>query len=161
MTREEAIKNLEEWKECISSAYRRQVIDMAIEALQAKTDGDLIRRADAIEAVASRDETDGTVKVFTGRQVNEILSALPSAEVKTKCIAQIKIDRDDLEDLVNEKVNEIVDKMSEPKTGEWIFSTIMPTGYKCSVCGRGEFFHVDGFEFCPFCGADMRGEERE
>ena len=41
---------------------------------------DTIYRADAIEAVASRDETDGTVKVFTGRQVNEILSALPSAE---------------------------------------------------------------------------------
>ena len=33
MTREEAIEHLKEWKECISSAYRRQVIDMAIEAL--------------------------------------------------------------------------------------------------------------------------------
>lgn len=44
------------------------------------TDTDLIRRADAIEAIASRDETDGTVKVFTGREVNEILSALPSAD---------------------------------------------------------------------------------
>ena len=41
---------------------------------------DLISRADAIEAIASRDETDGTVKVFAGREVNEILSALPSAE---------------------------------------------------------------------------------
>ena len=41
---------------------------------------DIIRRADAIEAVASADETNGTVKVFTGRQVNGILSALPSAE---------------------------------------------------------------------------------
>jgi len=41
---------------------------------------DIIRRQDAIEAVASADETDGTVKVFTGRQVNGILSALPSAE---------------------------------------------------------------------------------
>lgn len=37
-------------------------------------------RKDAIEAIASRDETDGTVKVFTGREVNEILSALPSAD---------------------------------------------------------------------------------
>ena len=41
---------------------------------------DLISRADAIEAIASRDETDGTVKVFTGREVNEILSELPSAD---------------------------------------------------------------------------------
>jgi len=43
---------------------------------------DLISREDAIEAIASRDETDGTVKVFTGRQVNQILSALPSAEAE-------------------------------------------------------------------------------
>lgn len=41
---------------------------------------DLISRADAIEAIASRDETDGTVKAFTGREVNGILSALPSAD---------------------------------------------------------------------------------
>ena len=35
---------------------------------------------DAIEAIASRDETDGTVKVFTGREINKILSDLPSAQ---------------------------------------------------------------------------------
>lgn len=44
---------------------------------------DIISRADAIEAIASRDETDGTVEVFTGRQVNEILESLPSAEQVT------------------------------------------------------------------------------
>ena len=41
---------------------------------------DLISRQDAIEAIASRDETNGTVKVFTGRQVNEILASLPAAD---------------------------------------------------------------------------------
>lgn len=46
---------------------------------------DLISRADAIEAIASRDETDGTVKVFTGREVNEIISALPSAVDVVRC----------------------------------------------------------------------------
>ena len=50
----------------------------------------------------------------------DAVKALPSAEQKTKCIAQIRIDRDDLEDLVNKKVNEIVNMMSETKTGEWI-----------------------------------------
>lgn len=48
---------------------------------------DLISRQDAIEAIASRDETDGTVKVFTGREVNEILSALPSADRPTGWIS--------------------------------------------------------------------------
>lgn len=42
MTRQEAIKHLEEWKECISSAYRRQVIDMAIEALVDRPTGEWI-----------------------------------------------------------------------------------------------------------------------
>lgn len=70
MTREEALKHLEEWKERISSAYRRtntiaclnsiQVIDMAIEALSAP-DGDLISRADAICEVLVNDGTDNIV----------------------------------------------------------------------------------------------------
>ena len=42
MTRQEAIKHLEEWKECISSAYRRQVIDMAIEALVDRPTGEWV-----------------------------------------------------------------------------------------------------------------------
>lgn len=45
--------------------------------LEHEIDGDTISRQAAIEAVASRDETNGTVKVFTGRQVNEILAGLP------------------------------------------------------------------------------------
>lgn len=41
---------------------------------------DLISREDAIEAVASADETNGTVKVFSGLEIIDILKALPSAE---------------------------------------------------------------------------------
>ena len=48
--------------------------------------------------------------------LNMAIEAL--SEPKTKCIAQIRINRDDIEDLVNEKVNEIVETMSEPKTGK-------------------------------------------
>jgi len=52
MTRQEAIKHLEEWKECISSAYRRQVIDMAIEALsEQKTGHWIFNPKDAIESM--------------------------------------------------------------------------------------------------------------
>ena len=43
---------------------------------------DLISRADAIEAVASADETNGTVKVFSGFEVIDILKELPSAEAE-------------------------------------------------------------------------------
>lgn len=41
---------------------------------------DLIDRQVAIEAIARRDTTDGTVKVFGGREVVEILKSLPSAQ---------------------------------------------------------------------------------
>lgn len=84
MTREEAIAILaDKIKPCLTLTDWEVAIYMAIEALSAPTDGDLISRQDAIEAIASRDETDGTVKVFTGRQVNEILTALPSADRPT------------------------------------------------------------------------------
>ena len=46
------------------------------------------------------------------RDVINAILALPSAESKTKCIAQIRINRDDMEDLVNEMAKET----AEPKT---------------------------------------------
>lgn len=47
--------------------------------------------------------------------------------------------------------------IEERKTGEWIKRAL---GWKCSNCNlctndRG----ADDFNFCPNCGADMRGEE--
>lgn len=41
---------------------------------------DLINRRDAIEEIARRDTTNGTIKVFSGKEVAEILNSLPSAE---------------------------------------------------------------------------------
>lgn len=41
---------------------------------------DLISRQDAIEEIARRDTTDGTIKVFSGKEVAEILNSLPSAQ---------------------------------------------------------------------------------
>ena len=73
---------------------------------------DLISRQGAIDAWDKLSKRGRT-------EFDQVLMTLPSAEPKTKCIAQIKVDRDDMEDLINEKVNEIVDKMAEPKTG-WI-----------------------------------------
>lgn len=43
---------------------------------------DYISRRAAQEEIARRDTTDGTVKVFSGREVNEILANLPSADVR-------------------------------------------------------------------------------
>ncbi len=42
---------------------------------------DLISRRAAIEEIARRDTTDGTVKVYSGREICDILNALPTAEI--------------------------------------------------------------------------------
>ena len=41
----------------------------------------------------------------------------------------------------------------EPKRGEWI---VKQSGFaECSVC---EQHYFSDYNFCPYCGADMRGE---
>ncbi len=85
---------------------------------------------------------------------NDIMR-FPSAEPKIKCVAQIRIDQDDMEDLVNKKVKKIVEKMSEPKTGRWIEENFIP---HCSECGRSSVY---GGNFCPNCGARMKGGGEE
>lgn len=57
------------------------------------------------------------------------------------------------------------EKRTKPKTGEWIWKTDIPighgrtsAGYICSNCGK-DYWHGNVFNYCPSCGADMRGEE--
>ena len=48
----------------------------------------------------------------------------------------------------------------EPKRGEWIFNGNFCglNHHKCSKCGKDEFRMSN---FCPNCGADMRGKDDE
>ena len=100
---------------------------------------------------------------------NRVIEEVPSAEPKTKCIAQIRIDRDDMEDLVNEKVNEIVneivDKIAKPKTGKWVkvidqeTPNVTKWHYECDQCGAGRFEKCQ--KYCSRCGARMVREDGE
>ena len=47
---------------------------------------------------------------------------------------------------------------TEPKTGHWKLTPMLPDihRYECSNCKR---HHRERYDFCPSCGADMRGEE--
>lgn len=57
---------------------------------------------------------------------------------------------------LDKKVAEAVEMAIEalkPKTGHWIDEE---TNYLCSKCHRGCWVNSD---YCPWCGADMRGEE--
>lgn len=104
-------------------------------------------------------------------KVDDIL-ALPSVEQRTKCIAQIKIDRDDIEDLVNEKVNEIADKMVEPKTGHWVevekneYEGFNIVDIRCNQCGKYAYHVLPKgtkcvYDYCPHCGVKMNGSKEE
>lgn len=54
---------------------------------------------------------------------------------------------------------------AQPKKGKWIVYKA-PDAYhcglcKCPFCGEEMIAEADEYNFCPNCGADMRGEEHE
>ena len=59
------------------------------------------------------------------------------------------------------------DKADRPQ-GEWIFDPeilcsdigVYSAGYRCSVCGK-DYFKVDRINYCPNCGAKMKGADDE
>ena len=117
--------------------------------------GDLISRQNAIDAWDKLSKRGRT-------EFDQVLMTLPSTEPNTKCIAQIRIDRDDLQYLVNEKVNKIVDMMSEPKTGKWVDIDNYYRMATCSRCHKVTMFEKWGeytkpYHYCPNCGARMKG----
>lgn len=109
------------------------------------------------EAIEILEDLDGYFSDNQGRDYDEAfrmaIEALQAETIPLSVADKIGEERERLQ----EKVAELQEKNADRPHGEWVFSTVMPTGYKCSVCGRGDFFHVDRFKFCPFCGADMRG----
>ena len=63
----------------------------------------------------------------------------------------IKIDEGYIEEL-ERKVNE-----SRPK-GKWMWTSTFPRRVQCLNCGFSYESCVD-YNYCPTCGAEMRGEE--
>lgn len=89
MTREEAIEVLKKIQRgMIAPSEHTDAIDMAIKALQAKTDGDLISRSDAIDALGEEPEIWNDTEeewAYRNAWVEHIsaIKSLPSAEPKT------------------------------------------------------------------------------
>ena len=125
-------------------------LDMAIEALQAKTNVDLISKHDAIDAVQDF-QADEAEYHYYKHYAKEALESLPSriTEYKTFCGVPI------------EKAVRIVQEYNADKlkTGKWIFNPkdaieLMFTLPKCSECG---FESSDCGNYCSNCGAKMGG----
>lgn len=82
--------------------------------------------------------------------LNMALAALDGAYI------QGAVDAIKLYDMVSKKHGEWVD--DEPNIDEWSYKKgNMPR--HCSACGhRAGKFKYKTYKFCPWCGADMRGE---
>lgn len=49
----------------------------------------------------------------------------------------------------------------ERPQGEWIYDNSYSYFKRCSICQKIAGFDCDVFKFCPYCGADMRGGDKE
>lgn len=106
---------------------------------------DLISRQAAIKNAHFPMIDDASYEIV---RVDDIL-ALPSVEQKTKYIAQIKIDREDIESMVNE--------IARSKTGRWTWDD---KGYfYCDRCGKKPNDQTRITNFCPNCGSFNGGRE--
>lgn len=143
MTRKEALERIKIiLEECIEdedavsyvTSYDADALDMAIKALKQEPCEDCISRQAAIDVLRTCYDTE-TVTYTNGNeyidydQALDLLNSLPSAQ-------------------------------PERMRGTWI--DYVNSHCECSVCHtEWSYFQneTECFEFCPHCGADMRGEQ--
>lgn len=77
--------------------------------------------------------------------------------------------KDGYEQGLKDASSELIRKILEDKgeQGEWIWRTDIPigdgrtsAGYICSNCGK-DYWHGNVFNYCPSCGAKMKGGDSE
>ena len=70
---------------------------------------------------------------------------------------------DAMTDWAIRQIKDLSSAQPERKKGRWIFEECKGNTYfRCSECGEIVTSAIMGFpryEYCPMCGADMRGEE--
>lgn len=177
MTREEAIEILKNPNEMYQGTdgvvgytfnpNRRnyEAFQLAIKALEQEPCEDAISKRAVLNTLDNMDsvlDEDRTVEAY-----KELLTAcykdLPRV-TPTKCIGTVKFSKEDMQELVNEKMKNIV---VERKKGKWINKSqksgcgITFVASECTCCGKKTLFNCDEliYKYCPNCGAEMEGEE--
>ena len=149
MTTEQAVKWLKNLYKGLAMPQYEDALEMAIKALQAQADGDLISRQ------AVLDTTHKTIYEFF-----DIADDNSEEPIN---------DQDKLLLTVNKAIcNKIKELPSvnpqEPKTGHWKrismdkYTEHAKYWYRCDRCGKDNLGNTD---WCPNCGADMRGDTDE
>lgn len=126
---------------------------------------DLISRQAAIDAIEKlisarldwRSDSSGERQGLNAAMC--AIEDLPSAQPSTQLIAESKVSKEDMSELLAEKVEAIKAELVQPKTGRWIFKRppddwIMSI-YECDQCHCWEEGRTN---YCPNCGAKMDGE---
>ena len=62
-------------------------------------------------------------------------------------------------DIAEKMIGKLPSAQQQCKTGKWeVFCPNLKYKYHCSECGA---YHSAMYDFCPTCGADMRGKQDE
>jgi hypothetical protein len=142
MTKKEAIEWLKSLNYCDGEETQEvaQAFDMAINALEQPTSDDCVSREQAIKTIGTDIQLNlegrsGLLKYSD--EIKDILKALlDSQEKKLKALPPVIPTR---------------------KVGTWI-NSVYSVGFTCTCCSLTQ---TSGFkyDFCPNCGAEMRGSE--
>lgn len=170
MTNEQTIELLSEMRSrynCFDESERQfyEALSVAIEALscsekpnelqppgQGQWDGGMIYRQDAIEAIRKLPNA-GIHWFVSAEAVFDALLKLPSVtKLEAKELQDVKVERDYWKQRA---------KYAKRIKGEWIdldeYQTMdWMSKNKCSICGKITFGELKNY--CPNCGADMRGK---
>ena len=189
MTREEAIAYLKDWREVLLSVNKKAVLDMAIKALLAETEMDddmgevsdgyhtfnqlYHQRAVLFATIVKQNKEKawkswkhGNGKFCFDSNKEWFIVGVDTPEGSYTYHYEKKYwDIFDCVELEHGKfwdghTEEDVTRLlslpsAEQKKGHWIDDE---TNYTCSECYRGCWVNSD---YCPWCGADMRGKENE
>jgi len=139
---------------------QKEALDMAIKALERQSEDAISRKAvvkyiKASDAELGHDSENEIV-------VEDILNMPPVTPVA--CIATVKFSKEDMQELIDEKMKDIV---VERKKGKWINKSSMSgcgiryVASECSCCHKKTLFNCDEliYKYCPNCGAEMESEE--
>ena len=117
--------------------------------------------------VISRQAAIDALKICELGMEVDAIEQLPSAQPEIKCIAKVTLTDEQVKEAFEKAKCEIL--AAQPKTGEWQITDAYPHNVYCSECHkRFAQTHWSVWEdgslprnFCPNCGADMRGEKHE
>lgn len=117
-----------------------------------------------LATITAEDANEMKAKIYA---VIQVMPAIPERVLQP---VHVHIDTEEILEKIREEyelTDDILPSADRPQ-GEWIFDPeilcsdigVYSAGYRCSVCGK-DYFKVDRMNFCPNCGARMKGADDE